>query len=293
MRDAAGALKAMKNKETPMKIKNNIQGSKRPFHTALFLTLCFAIFIIAFSQTRMLTAQDGRPNSDSQQLFLPLVSKAISCEIPNASYSSLPIASAPTTGSIADHPDINLAVRGYEQVSATLTLINYAGNSDPNAPQLNTLFSPSRLPTFSNTYQIYNWDWACNCRQGLMNSWDTTLLGMSTTQGEQISVPDSGYDIGGGNDVMVLYATDNRITLKYTREDNVVNGYTVHIEDVCVDPILVALYDTLNAAGRVQLPVLVGGQAFGRAVGSEIKVSIRDTGNFLDPRSSKDWWQDY
>ncbi|MBK7895953.1 MAG: hypothetical protein IPJ90_13965 [Anaerolineaceae bacterium] len=171
-----------------------------------------------------------------------------------------------------------------------LNLVNYAGNNDPNAPQLDTLFAPARVPNFSSAHQIYRWDWGCNCRLNLIDSWPTTLLGMDTAVGEAIHVPDSGYDIGGGNDVMVLYATDNRITLKYTREDNVVYGYTIHIEDVCVDPALVSLYNSLNAAGRSQLPALPGGQAFGRAAGSEIKVSIRDTGSFLDPRSRKDWW---
>ena len=259
----------------------------------LFFTLCLGIPLLILSLTGRLQAQANQPNSENEFIYLPLVAKAISCQIANASYGSIPIASDPTNIPAAEHPDINLAIRGYEAVTAALTLVDYAGGIDPNAPQLDTLFAPPRLPNFTNAYQIYRWDWDCGCRLELISSWDTTLLGMATTQGEPVHVPDSGYDIGGGNDVMVLYATENRITLKYTREDNVVGGYTVHIEDVCVDPALVALYDSLNAAGRANLPALAGGQPFGVALGSEIKVSIRDVGNFLDPRSRKDWWQDY
>jgi hypothetical protein len=245
------------------------------------------------AQANMAKVQAEQTGSADEFIYLPLVSKALNCTVPGASYSAIPIASAPTDPPAERHADINLAIRGYEKVTAALTLVNYGGNTDPNAPQLDTLFATPHVPNFTNAYQIYRWDWNCDCRLELISSWPTTLLGMGTSPGETIHVPDSGYDIGGGNDVMVLYATDERVTLKYTREDSVVSGYTVHIEDVCVDPALVALYDSLNAAGRAQLPALQGGQAFGRASGSEIKVSIRDTGSFLDPRSRKDWWQDY
>ena len=108
---------------------------------------------------------------------------------------------------------------------------------------------------------------------------------------EIIRVPDSGYSLGSGYEVLVLYASTNRITLKYTLDDNVVWGYTVHVENVCVDPNLLALYQTWNSAGRGQLPALRNGQAFGRARDSEIGVVIRDNGAFMDPRSRKDWWQ--
>ncbi|WP_420632155.1 hypothetical protein [Candidatus Leptofilum sp.] len=272
-------------------MKNHHEHTKRPFHTLLLLILICGATLLVLHHTSALMAENGRPTSENEFIYLPLITNPLDCGISGASYSSLPIASDPITRPAWDHPDINLAIRGYEQVSASLMLVEYAGGSDANAPQLDTLFSPARVPTFTNAYQIYRWDWACNCRLDLMSNWPTTLLGMGTSEGEPIHVPDSGYDIGGGNDVMVLYATDNRITLKYTREDNVVFGYTVHIEDICVDPALVSLYDSLDAAGRAQLPVLAGGQPFGRALGDEIKVSIRDTGNFLDPRSRKDWWQ--
>jgi hypothetical protein len=104
-------------------------------------------------------------------------------------------------------------------------------------------------------------------------------------------LPVAGYDIGGGYGALVLYAEPRRLTLKYTGEDNVVAGYTIHLENVCVDENLLALYEQMNAAGRTELPALFPGQPLGRAPGTEIDVAIRDTGSFLDPRSRKDWWQ--
>ncbi len=89
----------------------------------------------------------------------------------------------------------------------------------------------------------------------------------------------------------MLYAAPDRITLKYTRNDNVVQGYTLHVEGLCVDPPLLNLYRSRNAAGRGQLPALQPGQAFARAAGATVGVAIRDSGTFMDPRSCKDWWR--
>jgi hypothetical protein len=89
---------------------------------------------------------------------------------------------------------------------------------------------------------------------------------------------------------MVLYATYDTLTLKYTREDNVVRGYTVHLAGVCPEPRLLALYQSSNASGRGSLPALRGNQPLGRARGGSVLVAIRDTGAWMDPRSDKDWW---
>jgi hypothetical protein len=147
------------------------------------------------------------------------------------------------------------------------------------------------LPAFTAAYRVYEWDWSCNCRGGLATNYPVTVLGMGVAPGEVLHVPNSGYDLGLGYQVLVLYATEERITLKYTREDNVVRGYTLHVEDVCVEPSLLALYQAWNDAGRGELPALRGGQPFGRARSSEIRVAVRDSGTFLDPRSRRDWWR--
>lgn len=264
------------------------------------LLIGVALFVLGLGALLLAVVNGGTPTTYAQRtggsdetLYLPLVMKEISCAVPNASYDQIPIPSAPTNIPAAQHPDINLSLRGFEPTNVALSLVNYGGDTDSLAPQLDTLFATPRLPAFSNAYKVYLWDWGCGCPGEINNSWPTTLLGLQTAPGETIHVPDSGYDIGGNHDVMVLHASENRITLKYTREDNIVSGYTVYIEDVCVDPQLLNLYNSLNAAGRGQLPALAGHQALGRALGSEIKVAVRDAGSLLDPRSRKDWWQDY
>ena len=226
-------------------------------------------------------------------VFLPAVMNRQSCAVPGASYGTLPVAGPPTDRPAAEHPDINLTVRGWTPTTAPLRLVEYGGEGDALAPQLDALFGDRRLPAFTSAFRVYTWDWNCNCRGEPNDNWPVTLLGMGVAPGEVIRVPDSGYDIGGGHDVLVLYAAPRRITLKYTREDNVVSGYTIHLEDVCVEPRLLALYRAANAAGRDELPALRGGQPLGRALGNEVRAAVRDTGAFLDPRSRKDWWKAY
>jgi hypothetical protein len=193
--------------------------------------------------------------------------------------------------SAEQHPDINLAVRGYEVTDAYLGLVDYGWDGDPNAPQLTTLFADRRVPDFTSLYQVYDWDWSCNCRGDLLTAYDVTLAGIGATSGEVLHLPDSGYNIGDGYEALVLYATEERITLKYTREDHVVFGYTLHMENVCVEPSLLALYRAWNNTGRTEYPALRGGQPLGRALGGEVGVAVRDAGTFMDPRSRRDWWQ--
>jgi hypothetical protein len=224
-------------------------------------------------------------------IYLPVIGKAETCPpIPGESYGTLSVPAWPDRPA-EEHADLNLALRGYEPTVAFKGLVDYSGGGEPNAPQLPGLFADNRTGVFDTVYQVYDWNWGCNCRGDLLTNWDVTLAGLGATPGETIHVPDSGYSIGSGYEVLVLYATAERITLKYTRDDNVIHGYTLHVENVCVEPSLLSLYQTWNSAGRGQLPALRPGQAFGRARGNEIGVAIRDNGAFMDPRSRADWWR--
>jgi hypothetical protein len=230
-------------------------------------------------------------------LYLPLITNPPTDTVPltvcvptGETYGTLD-PDDPPASNVAQHPDMNLAVRGYTPTTAYLGLVDYDGNIDPAAPQLYTLFDDQRTPVFNAAYRVYRWDWTCNCLGGPIMKWDVTLLGMETTPGELIHLPVAGYDVGGGYGALVLYAEPTRLTLKYTRDDNVVGGYTLHLENICVDENLLALYEQLDAAGRAELPALFPGQPVGRAPGTEIDAAIRDSGSFLDPRTRKDWWQ--
>jgi hypothetical protein len=224
-------------------------------------------------------------------VYLPFINKPECQPILGESYNTGSVNPPPTDRPAEEHADLNLALRGYELTNAFKGLVDIGGGGDPSAPQLPGLFADDRTGTFSNVYQVYDWDWGCNCRGGLLTNWDVTLAGLATTPGETIHVPDSGRSIGSGYEVLVLYASTERIALKYTRDDNVILGYTLHIGNVCVDPNLLALYQESNSTGRGQLPALRSGQAPGRARGAEIGVAIRDNGTFMDPRSRNDWWR--
>jgi len=143
----------------------------------------------------------------------------------------------------------------------------------------------NKTPTFTNLYKIGRAPW-----DPPTLPYEVHLVGLAANVNDPVMVP----DVNGGfscAEVLVLYADQNNITLKYTPDDTVVGGYTVHISGICVDPALLNKYQS-NSVIRTQLPALNGKDILGTARGNEVKVSIRDgNGTFMDPRSYKDWWQ--
>ena len=205
----------------------------------------------------------------------------------------------PVSGGGLDHPhdqhgDLNLSLRGYTPVDAASSLVDINGPTDGDAPQIGAMLlgSPAQIAT---VYQVNQWNWACGdhgCRDGSPVGVEVSLIGLRTELGTPVSVPSRQAQIyGGGYVALVLYAEETRLTLVYTREDSVANGYTVHLENICVDPSLLALYRTAHQAGRGSLPAIRNGEIVGVAAGNEVGVAVRDRGAFGDPRSRKDWWR--
>lgn len=214
--------------------------------------------------------------------------------------SSNQYTSIPVTGAHIDHPDsqhgdLNLALRGYVPTDAALSLVDINGPTDGDAPQLSGVLN--RLPTFGRAYRARDWNWACGglgCRGEELGNVEVSLVAMQSSPGESVYVPSRGAEIyGGGFVALVIYADPSRMTVVYTRGDSVANGYTVHLEDFCVDPSLLALYQSNNAGGRGNLPGVRNGEAVGTARYNQIVVGVRDRGSFTDPRSRKDWWRGY
>ena len=242
----------------------------------------------------------------SQQIFLPIIFVSPEPVCPTTSAVSFEL--IPIEGSVAtDHPpplhgDLNLSLRGYNQTNAPKTLQDYNGGADSNAPQLAGLFNPNQFPGINTVYRVNSWNWGCGshgCAGDPIIQWPVTMMGLSSTPGQKVHIPERGPQIySGGYKAMVLYAEERRITFVYTRKDTVVGGYTVHLENICVDPNLVGLYQAQTDAQGWHtsgyLPALRNDQALGTALGGEVPVVIRDgSGSFLDPRSRKDWWQGY
>lgn len=244
--------------------------------------------------------------SGPPQLYLPVVLKSFSVlacpTVSTANFALIPISGEPIDHPDYLHGDLNLARRGYQLVEGVpLTLVDYPGITDPNSPQLPGVFADERLPIFSAAYQVNAWNWNCGehgCPGDPLTDWPTTLIGLATTPGESIFIPSGAPTIfsqGGQNyKALVLYAEEKRITLGYTRMDSVAPGYSVHLENACVDPALLQLYrdqvgiDGFRSSGM--LPALTENQPLGTAFGQEMRVAIRDRGTFMDPRSRKDWW---
>ena len=221
-----------------------------------------------------------------------------------------------------NHADKNIELRGYAANSnpgLRKDLVDY-GCDDDKAPQLATLFSPHRVPALVGFYRVNHWDYASSPDPGeradpIANP-PVTALGLRTAHGESLYVPDSGYDIGGGKEAIVIYADEDTVALRYAREDTVGGpprdyvpgnggpGYVVHVDGICTDPNLLALYDSHDAPGGPRyvyvhpderpyaypLPNLASGKPIGVARTDEVVVAVVDTGSFQDPRSLNEFW---
>lgn len=211
------------------------------------------------------------------------------------------------------HADKNLALRGYTpntDAGLRRELINYGTDDPVRPPQFATLFQPVRVPPLIGFYRVHDWKWRPSPEPGSrgapLSTWPVTALGLQVTPGETLLVPSSAYDIGQGYEVIVLYADERRVALRYAREDSAgAQGYTVHVDGLCTDPNLLALYTATDVPSgpryvyrppdrrpyAYNLPVLPAGKPLGVARDTELVVAVVDTGRFMDPRSCNEWWQ--
>lgn len=255
--------------------------------TILQVAICIALALplILSSAPTPLAAQT------QSNLYLPLALN--NSGVPR--YETIPSIPPALEPAAAINGDVNLALRGYVSTAAELALVNINGPADSDAPQLGGLFFPQRRPAFVAAHQVNRWDCGENgCRGEPIDEREVTLLSLNTAPHKPIFIPTRRAQIMTGAYIaMVLYAAEDRIMLVYTRGDTPAFGYVVHLENVQIDDELLTLYQSNNAAGRVQLPALRNNQQIGVAAGASIKVAIRDTGQFMDPRSRKDWWRGY
>lgn len=187
------------------------------------------------------------------------------------------------------HPDINIKLRGFQRTDGVMNVIDLGSLStdvDPKHPNIDTLFDNPLEHAIVGLYNVGVWE---GKNTGIYTDW-VHLVGFSVFPTDNIRVPTSGYDLGCGFEVMVLFADENSITIKYTLDDNMVSGYGIHILGIKVREDIVAKYKAADLAGRKELPVLRAGEILGHPAEAAIWVSVRDTGAFLDPRSCQDFW---
>lgn len=130
---------------------------------------------------------------------------------------------------------------------------------------------------------------------------DAPVLQIPTDPGADVRMPQTGYDIGEGNEAMVVFAANDRITLHIGRHEYFVGrtngcggrpcsgGYWIYIKDICVDAKILGAYNSVKgqqeSAGAdknpIQLPMVRAGQVLGKATGQSIIVGVRDNGPFI------------
>ena len=289
----------------------------------LLLVMLFCALGISLASLPWAGAAEPRglsPPTPATRIYLPLVVKPtppFACPGSSAnSYAQGPAYQYDLDNPVRPaqaHADKNLALRGYApntDAGLRRDLVNYGTDDPVMPPQLATLFLPARVPPLSGFYRVQDWNWSPSPAPGTpgaaLTTWPATALGLQVTPGEALHVPSSAYDLGQGYEVLVLYADERRVALRYAREDSAgAQGYTVHLDWLCTDPNLLALYAGLDAAACPRyvyrppsqrpygypLPVLPAGQRLGVARDSELVVAVVDTGAFMDPRSCNEWWQ--
>ena len=243
--------------------------------------------------------------------YLPILLSPDACATTsNQSYSSGIAFQLDTDNPVRpayDHADKNIALRSYTlngDSGLKRELVDYGSDDPTQPPQFATLFSPNQVPPFSGFYQVHQWNWSPSPTPGVraepISQPPVTGMGFALEAGTALHAPSSGYDIGGGVEVLVLYADEDTVTLHYTREDSAARGYTLHIDQICTDVNLLALYNSLDRpdgpryqfpSSGYDLPTLPAGQVFGTTSNRDMVIAIADTGAYQDPRSCNEWWQ--
>ncbi len=275
------------------------------------------LFIITFFSVLLAAAAHSRADEQAAMVpraYLPIVIRAdFSCADTSTNIYEAGTAYQHDTDNPVrpayNHADKNIELRGYTpntDASLVRELVNYGSGDSTQPPQLATLFSPYQVPPFADFHQIHHWSWADSPAPGTRGDpitgihYPVTAVALTLPSNEPLHVPISGYDIGGGAEVIVTFADKDTLTLHYTREDSSSIGYTVHIDNICTDPNLLALYNTLDDESgsrykypslSYELPVLPAGKLFGTTSTGDMVISIVDTGAFMDTRSCDEWWQ--
>jgi len=197
-------------------------------------------------------------------------------------YELIPLEGERESRAAPEHADLSLDLRQPEPSDVKKTLVDLAGATDSQAPNLLELFEPNIV----GAYAIHEWNWDAN-RPGAVQD-GGVLIEVATTPGEPIYIPKKNQDIYQGKYyATLLYATEDSLTFVYLRQGNVAGGYSVQYQGLQVDPNLLKLYRESSGS---QLPGLTLDTPVGIAT-DKLLVAMRDRGRYMDTRSRKDWWK--
>lgn len=279
-----------------------------PFFATLFhkpLLILFIIGLLPFlvwgtKQTQLYISFGKTAPEKNIQIINPQQS-AFNCpSSSNQTYESIRPDTPPhrKLSSPESNPQINFSLHEWTEVNEAKEPVNYGGETDPNPPpSIGSIFA-GRYPEIVKTYAIYHqkpqteYDFCISTAPPGSFCPKVTLIGLGATPGEPLLGLAAGRKISGENTLMVLYADQNTITFTHSTGDTwPADGYPFYIHDICVDPNLLATYQKNNSDGRGVLPAVKAGQIFGYAKNTDVKVTVRDTDQWMDPRAKKDWWQ--
>jgi hypothetical protein len=275
--------------------------------TLIALSIISLVLLATFAQT----SAEPRGGLDPGAYLPVVMGPPFECPTSSTrSYASGPAFQYDTENPVRpayNHAGKNIELRGYipnTDPGLQRELVNYGSNDPTQPPQFATLFSPYQVPPLSEFFRVFQWNWAPSPDPGTPGSpnmhYPATALSFALPPGATLRTPLSGYDIGGGMEVIVLYADEDTIALHYTREDTYALGYTIYLNNICTDPNLLNLYNSLDnpngprydyPSAVYNLPSLPAGKIFGTTSGADIVLAAVDSGSFQDPRSCNDWWQ--
>jgi hypothetical protein len=303
----------------------NPQPSKRfVVHNAVPLLTSFALTLGSGLPARALTvpAAPGHQTSPlpkafdpSYFVYVPMVENAPppppACPLTSsATYEAIGFqGGAYKSNAITDeNADFRISILGFAPNGSAKVFTNPGGGGgNGDGPRFHTMFSPARVPAFTQVSTIYTWNWneagppPYGSRGGLNTAWlGNTVLDVATNKGETLFIPARNANINNqqGYKALVLYAGENELTLAYFLYDGVLipganTGYVVHMLNFCVDPNLLALYRAQLSNGKratMQLPAIRASQKVGVAKEDTMTIAVRDGAAYMDPRVERDWW---
>lgn len=278
------------------------------FFATLFhkpLLIIFLIGLLPFllwgtKQTQQIISF-GKYSPGKNNQVLTLQQAAYNCPTSsNENYDSIRpyVDSNSKTQNPQNDPQFNFSMHEWTEVNEAKEPVNYGGDVDPNPPPSFGSIFAGRYPEIVKTYMIYHQKPQTEYDLCISNAPPgsfcpkVTLIGLGAAPGEPLLGLAAGRKISGDNTLMVLYASQNSITFTHSTGDFwPPDGYPIYVHDICVDHNLLAAYESDNAGGRNVLPGVKAGQVFGYAKNTDVKVTIRDNEQWMDPRAKKDWWQ--